>query len=132
MESRAELYHVHLPAVLWAVLMAIFLAMPGETALRIADRLPIPALDKLVHGALFFVWALLLWRSLSRVLTTTWKTTVVVLVVSCLYGVVSEIGQGWVSGRSPEAADVGADLVGTCLALLLIALRRQLDGAPPV
>ncbi|WP_058235118.1 VanZ family protein [Devriesea agamarum] len=72
--------------------------------------LTIPGLDKVVHGVVFALtaWALLRILAPRRRFPAGW----VVLLLLCHAGVI-ELVQGWLlSGRSADAWDVLADVVG--------------------
>lgn len=125
---RRPLLTHHLPAVLWMVAMTVALAVPSS----LADLpswwprvLHFQALDKVIHGGLFLVAALLWVRSVRCL---GWRRPLwTVLVLLAFYGAATEVGQQLFTDRDGEAMDAAADAGGAALGVLL-SLRRR--GTP--
>ena len=86
----------------------------------------IPHLDKIVHGVIFGILALLLYRALVTVPSVTNNITLkfwVAFIGAALYGVSDEIHQIFVPSRTADPWDALADAVGAIVFLWL--LRRR-------
>ena len=113
-----------LPAIAWACLIFAFSAQPN---LRF---MPDEGLDFVVrkagHMAVFGILAELLGRGLSR--STGWRRRWVglgALALAALYAVSDEVHQAFVDGRHPSANDVGIDVAGALIALLVLGAVRS-------
>jgi hypothetical protein len=130
--ARRQLLTHHLPAVLWLAAMTVALAVP-------ADRADLPgwwprllhfhALDKVIHGLLFLVAALLLARSLRCLSALRWPLLTALLLLVA-YGAATELAQHLFTDRRGEAMDVAADVGGATAGVLLLAARRSVGGGP--
>ena len=122
MSPRAhDLLTAHLPAAAWIVAMTIALAVPSN----VADLptwwprlLHFQALDKVIHGLLFLVAAMLLVRSFRR-LPGLDRPLLAALLAACLYGGATETGQHLLTDRSGELGDFAADVAGSAAGALL-------------
>ena len=86
----------------------------------------IPALDFFIHFVLYFVLAALVHASL-RIYLPKRKDLLAVdtVIFSLLYGVSDEFHQSFVPGRSADAADLLADVLGAAVAVTLwLAFNR--------
>ncbi len=112
------------PAILWAVFIFIASSIP-------AKYLPSQtffAFDKIVHITLFFIFGLLVYRALEPVndsgnlnLARIFFSIAIVI----FYGIMDEIHQGSVPGRTLDTYDALADTVGGLLAGVLIYYKRR-------
>lgn len=110
-------FRLHLPALLWALLLAILLLVPGPQGpstdwgwLQIPDFS-----DKVMHALLFGVAAWLFHRSLAaqRPLRPALAAAVAAAVI---YGAALELLQGIpVLRRDPDFWDLVANTAGSCL-----------------
>jgi len=75
----------------------------------------VPLRDKGIHFVEYAVLGWLCAAASSRTWpsASSWRTAVFAVFVSVLWGLSDEIHQALVPGRSPELADVIADLVGS-------------------
>ncbi len=93
------------------VLSAIILFKPGSDG-----PLPFPQADKVIHAATFALLAFTSW----------WRFRRPAVIALCLlgYAVGSEVIQHFfIPGRDFELLDIGADLVGT--SVILVMVRKQ-------
>ncbi len=98
--------------------------------LFVLAHIPIPSMvrkagvsDKSLHFMAYLVLVFLLWFAISPDRKVTWRRAAawwVLLVIVC-YGVIDELLQGVVPGRSCDAMDFVADLVGALTGLILLA-----------
>lgn len=120
-----------LPAVLYMALIWALSSMAlGELPI---DRFPFR--DKGLHLVEYLVLGFLVTHASLR----TWpdrpraRIAAVALLVTCAWGVLDEIHQAFVPGRSTDLADVVADLMGALIGsttrLGLSALRRALGSS---
>jgi VanZ family protein len=100
-------------------------------ALFVISHIPIPYLvrqahvsDKSLHFVAYLILAFLLWFAFNPDRRVNWQKAAVwwVLLVIAVYGIVDELLQGCISGRSCDTADYIADLVGTLTGLILFSL----------
>lgn len=109
--SRFSLVRVlrAVPAVAWAagVWWLSSLSDPPGSGL-----LDLPHLDKAAHAGLFFVQTALLRLAGLRVVPA--------LLVALGLGVADELHQATVPGRSPQLADLAADVAGAVLAVAAV------------
>lgn len=133
---RRELLTHHLPALLWSALIAVALVVPTGPDLPewVPRFLHFQALDKVIHGLMFFVAGWLLARSLAcfAALRHPALTAFALLVV---YGGALETAQHLATARSGELADAAADAVGAAAgvaaATWLVRPRSADAGAAP-
>jgi VanZ family protein len=84
---------------------------------------PLPEADKLAHGAAYGLLGFLLAFGFFRLLRIPLKTKLGgVILTGAGLGILDEIHQIFVPGRSPDALDAAADAVGVVLGLLLFRL----------
>jgi VanZ family protein len=121
--SRRELDRRALVGGAWAAVALQLVVLYAPEAPDLGADL-IPFADKLVH-CLVFGLATALWARLSR---RVW----VVAAVFAVHAALSEVAQGaWLPGRSGDALDVAADLVGVALGVWVgLAWHRGLFKGP--
>jgi VanZ family protein len=102
----------------WALLTVVLLLMPPSP--EASGWLDLPGADKLLHAGAFGLLALLLERATRRPALT--------LLVTALYGVVTELLQLAAAGRSADPFDALADLAGAALALAAVTILRRSRG----
>ena len=81
-----------------------------------------PPLDKLVHFSLFFVLTSLFWLALAG----RWALPLIGFVT--LVGALDEWRQAYLPGRTMDGADLLADFLGACCAVLLLEWIRRRTG----
>ena len=96
----------------------------------ILAHIPIPPLvrkagvsDKIIHFVAYLVLVFLLWFAISPDRKVTWRRTTAwwVFFGAVCYGIIDELLQGVVVGRSCDAMDFLADLAGVLTGLILFA-----------
>lgn len=107
-------------AIGWAALIWVASSI-SRPWLPPADFVPT---DKVAHGLVFGVLGWLVFRALSGG-RRSWRAAVVSAVVALGYGVVDEIHQRFVPGRTPSALDVLADGLGATLAVSIAVMLRR-------
>jgi VanZ family protein len=100
------------PAILWMALIFIGSSIPDVAGM------PGGVSDKGIHAGVYAVLGLLFVRALSG---ASWRDVTLRIVLasialSVLYGLTDEWHQTFVSGRSPEVADLVADGAGASAA----------------
>lgn len=99
------------------------------SALFVLAHIPIPSMvrkagvsDKSLHFIAYLVLVFLLWFTFSPERKVNWRKAAVwwVLLMTACYGVIDELLQGVVVGRSCDAMDFVADLVGALTGLILL------------
>ena len=104
-----------LPAVVWTLVVAVLLAMPG-------DEIPDPGfwdwLDKPAHAVLFAIHYGLLARALAG------RRAAAAAAGSGLFAAIMETIQLWVPGRGWEWWDLVAGFAGIAVVALVQARRR--------
>ena len=115
---------LHLPTLLWAVITAVGLLIPGPDIPRIppsGNWLPAVA-----HFVLCFVLAVLLYRS-GAGLAGASPSVGVVFAICFAYSGLLEVGQLWVPGRSFELVDFAVNGAGAAAGALA---GRRLFATP--
>ena len=114
-----------LPPVLW--MGAIFVLSAQPTLPRHPDNLLDFIIKKAGHMIEYGILAFLLWRALSRGRGALSRSALVIaFVASVLYAASDEYHQTFVPGRKGKLMDVGFDVVGALLTLLVVdSLRKK-------
>jgi len=100
-------------------------------ALFILAHIPIPQMvrkadvsDKGLHFLAYLILVFLLWSAISPHSKVNWRKAAVwwVLLVTVWYGVIDEVLQSYVAGRSTDIMDFVANLGGTLTGLIVLSL----------
>ena len=126
--TRLVLYWI--PAVVWAVSIFVVSNIPAQEIQKAAetvdvvDSVPIP-LDIAYHVVVFGVMGILGYRVASLHLgpQSRWSY-LAALVFAIGYGVIDELHQSFISGRSSAAEDVGYDALGAILGIAAVFTIR--------
>lgn len=111
-------------------LIIISLAFYWPT-LFILAHIPIPQLvrkadvsDKGLHFLAYVILSFLLWSAINPYKKVNWHKATVwwVLLVIVWYGVIDEVLQSFVTGRSCDIRDFFADLAGTLTSLIMLSV----------
>ncbi len=118
--SRKKSY---LPAIVWAVLILAVSSIPGLST----PGLGFPMADKIVHFAEYFILGYLTARAISSFNKEPLKIFWMSSAITSGYGILDELHQLLIPGRTAEGLDMIADILGSILAAALFArkLRRQ-------
>ena len=132
--KRASVLLFKGPALVWAIVIFIAIAMPSRDIPRIHFWTFGIEFDKFIHGSLFFVQASLIWFGLvnARALPLV-KTHPVItaILVSMTYGALTELYQLMTPDRSSDVLDFLADSIGAGIFGMLVisgAADRILSG----
>ncbi len=101
--------------LLWAA--GIYMASSQETVPDRLDWLDLPFGDKLAHGGVFAVLAMLATRASDRWLFA--------LIAASLYGISDELHQRAVPGRTADLFDWLADTLGAALGASLVGFLTR-------
>lgn len=109
-------------AILYLSLIFIQSSIPSE---RI-PRMTILTFDKLIHGGIYFVAAILIYLAIRehrpfRTSKIAWLT----FTITVLYGMSDEIHQYFVRGRHASIWDFLADMAGVTAGLLIVHVIRR-------
>ncbi len=108
-----------LPPVLWMSVIFFLSAQPSLP--HYPDTVLDTILKKAAHMVEYGILAILLWRALSRGRGTLRRAALVIaFLVSVLYAASDEYHQTFVPGRNGTPVDVGIDVVGALVALLVV------------
>lgn len=108
----------YLLVVLWAALILILTSLPAST---VPETSPFPHFDKLVHGSLYAVLAVLAVRADGG--RSSSRVPAILLGVAC-FAAIDEWHQRFVPGRQPSWADWSADVLGATIGAILFQLLR--------
>jgi VanZ family protein len=112
-----------LPFCVWLAVMLTLNSLPGSAL----PQWPLPHLDKIVHGSEYALFTVLLFRLFFFVKHTRFGMGGwLALGIAMGYGVLDEVHQIWIPGRSCNLADYLADFTGILLgvAVATLAYRR--------
>jgi len=113
-----------LPAALYYGLIFVF------SSRRLDLDVPLPNFDKLAHAAAYGLMGFLLAFGFFKLLHVSLKTKQGgVILTGVGLGILDEVHQIFVPGRSPDLLDVAADALG--VALGLIFFRLIFKNRPP-
>jgi len=106
------------PALLWAALILVGTSWPN-----ISVGPDIGGLDKVVHFSMYGGFAYLLLRA-SRY-RASWGRVALVLACVGVFGLLDEVHQAYIPGRSASIADWFADLLGGASGAIASRVRAQ-------
>ncbi|MBI4547897.1 MAG: VanZ family protein [Ignavibacteriae bacterium] len=112
------------PAILWGIIIFVLSAIPSS-------KFPVFDIweyDKFIHAGVFFVFGLLVYRALELRMTSasiSWNRILWSVVTVVLYGLLTELYQGSVPGRTLDLRDAVADAVGGILSAIVIFLYTR-------
>ena len=124
--NRGRWFRALLPAILWAALIFVASSIPSEDI----PEVPIFRYDKLIHLAIYFVFAALVYRFLSfEGVSSAVRSRAAILTVGIIafYGMTDEFHQHFVPGRTMDVYDWIADVAGgiLCVVVLSYLSRRN-------
>jgi VanZ family protein len=108
--------------LIWAAIIATVTSIPASA---IPSTAGFPHQDKLIHGALYAILALLSARAVGlKRGDVGWAAGLALLVGLAAFAAIDEWHQRVVPGRSPSVADWTADLGGAAVGLTTFAVAR--------
>jgi len=113
------------PAIAWALLIFIGSSIPA----KYIPHYKIFTYDKLIHILLFLIFGLFVHRSLEPFIKKdyfSWGRAFFSIAVVILYGVLDEIHQGSVPGRTLDVWDAVADTIGGVLAAVILFVQYNI------
>lgn len=122
-DSTSTFLLYYLPAILYAAVILTLSSIPDLQPPKFAFA----RVDKLAHFLEYSVFAVLIFRAMSRLVSPTRLNLAYVLSllsVSTFAGF-DETYQSFIPGRHPDPADLLVDIVGAVLVLTLLWLRRK-------
>jgi VanZ family protein len=118
-------------AFFWGLFLFTLTSWPKPPSIPVVSS--IPDFDKVIHALLYGVEAFLLYRairwrggpgfSLLRVLA--------IVGVMAVWGILDEVHQYWIPGRSMEAGDVAADVTGASIGAVAASLASSRRSPVP-
>ena len=108
-----------LPAVIWALVIFAASSVPASRLPRFVFRIN----DKLIHASIFLILGFFVYRALDlriRRGSFSWGRAALTVFAVAAYGVLDEIHQIFVPGRTPDVWDAAADAVGGILSVLVL------------
>ncbi len=112
---------------IWAIIILILTLMPGGNMPKMGY---FPGLDKLVHAFVFAVQSFLLIVGFAKQYTYAYvreNQVRLALILSIGYGVLIEVVQGFIPGRSFEVPDIAADAAGAFIGWAAFLLIYKVD-----
>lgn len=79
---------------------------------------------KLAHVTEYLVLCLLLYNYVKYFINDK-KIYLYITIVSCIYSISDEIHQSFVGGRSSTLIDIMIDMIGVCIALIVIIVYKK-------
>jgi VanZ family protein len=107
--------------IIWAVVILTLTLATGNTHSNIDQ----PYLDKVIHGVMFGVLSFLMIVGLKKQHTSSILKLQAVrytIIICCVYGVIIELIQFMIPGRSMELMDMAANAIGVLFGLFLFEL----------
>jgi VanZ family protein len=113
----------YLPAILYAAAILTLSSLPDLHP----PRLPFARVDKLAHFLEYSIFAVLIFRAMSRLVSVARGNLAYVLslLLVSTFAAFDETYQSFIPGRHTDAADLLVDIVGAFLVLTFLWLRRR-------
>lgn len=118
------------PAIGWALLIFIGSSIPA----KYIPTHKIFTYDKLIHLTLFLIFGVLVYRAVRPTREGElfrWVRVFFSMSVVILYGVLDEIHQGSVPGRTLDIWDAAADSLGGILAAIIVYINHRRARSAP-
>jgi VanZ family protein len=124
---QANFARYQLPALLWAGLIFVTSSIPSSAF----PELPIRKFDKVIHAGIFLVFCLLVYRALRYQASFPLLSRHCLgfsLLLTFLYGILDELHQYFVPGRSADPFDLMADTAGGILVVVAIWVLSRIHA----
>ncbi|MDI6765358.1 MAG: VanZ family protein [Bacteroidota bacterium] len=118
------------PAIGWALFIFVASSIPAKSL----PPMTLLRYDKLIHIGLFLIFGLLIYRALGtgkNKYSLALGRVILSVSIVILYGVLDEIYQGTVPGRTLDVWDAVADTIGGVLAALVIYIQYRMRRHAP-
>ena len=112
------------PPVLWAAFILLLTSIPGSDLPRVSF-MSFRDSDKLVHAAMYAIFAWLATRTLLRTGRPLHQVILVVLLGIALFAAADEWHQQFIPGRSMDAFDWLADFSGAAIGTLVAVVAPR-------
>jgi VanZ family protein len=112
-------------AFFWGLFMVALTSWPKPPEIPIVSS--VPNFDKLIHIILYGVEGFLLYRAVRWPGTARGSTLRVLWIVAVMavWGVLDEVHQYWIPGRSMEGGDVVADVCGATVGAIAASFAAR-------
>jgi len=119
MDRSRALARAKRAALAWGVFLLTLTSWPEPPRVPVVSA--IPNFDKVVHLILYAVEAFFIYRAISWPGKPgfSWARAAAIVGAMAVWAVADETHQAWIPGRSMEAGDVGADVVGAAAGALI-------------
>ncbi|MFZ1518171.1 MAG: VanZ family protein [Ignavibacteriaceae bacterium] len=110
-------YFIHLPLIIYWIILFILTSLPTGLAIETRD-----VSDKLLHFGAYGLLSVLLHLNMyfqNKFIRLKNSPATFTLVIASIYGLIDEIHQMFVPGRSAEFLDWVADFSGSLVAVLI-------------
>ena len=113
----------HFPAILYGLLILVLSSIPKESLPEIS----LLRADKLMHFLEYALFAILIYRSFTHLLTRfgTRYVFLASFVFMLLFSMLDEAYQNYVPGRHSDILDIILDVLGASLILVLLWIRQK-------
>lgn len=121
-----DFWRFQFPALAWAAFIFVLFSIP-TTVVRVSPPL---GLDKAFHATIFFIFCLLLNRAFlnqNRSPSLSKHHVLVSFAIVVIYGILSELHQHMIPGRSPDYTDAIADGMGGVLCTFYLFVKEKVQ-----
>jgi VanZ family protein len=105
----------YLPPLIWAGLIILGSSIPNLSGLETG----ITVEDKIVHFTEYFVLGFLVSRAVVRYGVVNKRRFPVMIMIVVAFGVLDELHQAFIPGRTVEMLDMAADILGALTSIML-------------
>jgi len=118
--------------LVYTPLVVYWIVLFGATTLPAASMPSFGVVDKVNHLSAYFILAILLFLTLlfqQKISLAKKRVAAYALIICSLYGMLDEVHQIFIPGRSAELLDFVADACGALLGVLLMNYLVKKSGA---
>lgn len=118
----------NIPAFIWAVIILIIMAFPGDKLPELSFWQFIPFFDKWVHFGLFFIFSGLLGFGFIKQTSFSKLNSNAILsvfAISAIYGGATELMQNFVSSRTADYIDFVSDVAGSLIGAIFMKILLE-------
>jgi VanZ family protein len=117
--------------LVYTPLVVYWIVLFGATTLPAASMPSFGVVDKVNHLSAYFILAILLFLTLlfqQKIPLAKNKVAAYALIICSLYGMLDEVHQIFIPGRSAEFLDLFADILGAGLGVLFMIILVKRSG----